>query len=71
MTIRIVQRKTNGTIFSKKSKGPPVSYQGAEIKEKACCGEFIKNKRQKNGRCLESFKNVKTKFYPPEADLAC
>lgn len=41
MTTRIVQRKTNRTIYSKKSKGPPASYQGMEIEEKSCCNEFI------------------------------
>lgn len=35
MTARIVQRKTNGTIYAKKSKGPQVSYQRVEIEEKA------------------------------------
>ena len=34
MTARIVQRKTNGTIYAKKSKGPQVSYQRVEIEEK-------------------------------------
>ena len=35
MTARIVQGKTNEKMYSKKSKGPQVSYQRVEIEEKA------------------------------------